>query len=135
MAKATHALEALRILVHERRLERRRITRVSPITGIEEIITTVQSKSLYQLRRPGRTLHLCRRCNRVHRVNRITHMGKGMDVDDAWKSPKAVMFTVGGDQLSPWAGTLASEVTAGGDFQGNSPHRRGLPRWGGTFWP
>jgi hypothetical protein len=53
VAKATHALEALRILVHERRLERRRITRVSPITGIEEIITTVQSKSLYQLGVPA----------------------------------------------------------------------------------
>ena len=53
-----HALEALRILVVERRLERRRITTVSPMTGMmETIISTLGVKPL-PARAPGRALHL-----------------------------------------------------------------------------
>jgi hypothetical protein len=54
IAKALHALEALGLLRIVRRIVRRRIARLSPITGEPEtIIATVQASSLYVLQEPS----------------------------------------------------------------------------------
>jgi hypothetical protein len=53
IAKALHALEALGLLCIIRRIVRRRVARLSPITGEPEtIIATVQATSLYVLQVP-----------------------------------------------------------------------------------
>jgi hypothetical protein len=60
IAKALHALEALGLLRITRRIVRRRIARISPVTGEPEtIIATVQASSLYELSSPsGRETYL-----------------------------------------------------------------------------
>jgi hypothetical protein len=57
IAKALRALEALGLLCIIRRIVRRRIARLSPITGEPEMITaTVQASSLYVLQIPSARL-------------------------------------------------------------------------------
>ncbi len=56
VANAIQVLEELHILVDERRLERPRITRVSPITGMLEAIITTLGVEPLPARVPGRTL-------------------------------------------------------------------------------
>lgn len=67
VAKALRAFERLGLLIIIRRLNRRRIARISSITGEPETITTtVQETSIYQFSRCHRTGSTHWQPNRVH---------------------------------------------------------------------
>jgi hypothetical protein len=54
VAAALARLETAGVLAITRRLVRQRVTRISPITGLEEqIVTTTQTSSLYSISEPG----------------------------------------------------------------------------------